>query len=88
MEEPRKIIKVKRSEKQQHQVDIDNVSCEDSQEEILEQEDVIQRDSDDDGEWESDSSSENGKKKDKKVWNEKENPLKEDEELVFDSSAY
>lgn len=70
------------------------MDCEDSQEDEFEQEDVIQNDEDSDeaaGDWE-DKSDEDMEAKPKQVktevWNDKKDPLKDDEELEYDGSAY
>ena len=67
---------------------MDDIEFEDSQEEVIsEEEDVVQRDDGSDEGWEDceeDENMEQDAKKEKKkpqVWNEKQDPLKEDEEL-------
>ena len=80
------MVKVKRKAKDEEAAGSD-LEFEDSQEEVLSEEDVVQRDGDSDG-WE-DCSDSDGKmevdqekpKPTKQVWNDQEDPLKEDEEL-------
>lgn len=99
---PRKIIKANRKitdTNNTDNVDANNdMECEDSQEDEFEQENVIQNDEDSDeaaGEWESESDDEpmEGTNKQKEpiktqVWNDQKDPLKDDEELEYDGSAY
>ena len=92
--EPRKVLKGKRRVQQDSIAAPDDVSLEDSQEDFLENEDIVQRDNSDEeaeGQWVSDGDSDSEPmkaKQAKKVWNDNTTPLKEDEELIYDGSAY
>lgn len=72
----------------------EGIQFEDSEEDEFEEEDVVQREdqNSDDNEWEdcdSDAEMKEDKKKPKKeIWTEEKDPLKEDEELNYDGSAY
>ena len=72
-----------------------DLSFEASEEEILEPEEVVQKDSDSDEEWEDcddemedESKPQKQKKVEPQVWDDKTTPLQEDEELEYDGSAY
>ena len=93
------MVKVKRATKTEESPD--DIEFEDSQEDEFEEEDVVQRDDSDEegGEeggdgWEDCSDQEMAEKtegkdsKKQQVWDDKTDPLKEDEELEYDGSAY
>ena len=93
--EKRKIIKVKKTIQPTDKIIDDGEEIELGSEEEFEDEDIIDSDEDvgdavaddNDGEWE-DVGSDEEKKDGIKFWDGKNEPLKEGEELVYDSSAY
>jgi hypothetical protein len=94
----RKIVKAKRKQATKVEENAEDLSYEDSQSDEFEEEDVVQRDEKEDGDgWEdcSDEEMTDSKAVDKKakteapkVWDDQKEPLKEDEELEYDGSAY
>lgn len=98
----RKIVRVKKSKQVAFEPIIDEngeeLEFEGSVEENDEEEDIVHNDDDDDVEgedWEDVDSEDDEKMKDgskntkkKEIWDETKEPLQEDEELVYDSSAY
>ena len=94
---PRKIVKANRKviDSGANNADVNSdMECEDSQEDEFEQEDVIQNDADSDeaaGDWEDESDDGDEKMVQSvktQVWNDQKDPIKDDEELEYDGSAY
>ena len=87
-QQPRKIVKVKEQEHKLYDENGEEIefegdveSSEEEEEEIVEEKEA--------SDWEDMSSGgEEQAKTKKEIWDEKKEPLKEGEELVFDSSAY
>ena len=88
-EQPRKIVKVKKQEHKLYDENGEEIEFEGDVESSEEEEEIVEGKEESDWEDMSSGGEEHQQAKTKKeIWDDKKEPLKEGEELVFDSSAY